>query len=393
MARDLMQAAARAAGHELQALLNAAVDAIVVIDHRGIVESFNPGAERLFGYSASAVLGRNVSLLMTDADRGLHDAYLQRHQRTGKARIIGIGREVRARRADGSDFTAQLSVGQISGAEPPRYVGILQDLTTREQALADLARERDRANHYLNEAREARERMMHVSRLATVGEMASGISHEINQPLAAITAAAQAAIRMLAAPEPPMDDVNEALSLVAAQALRAGEIIRRLRNLVRDRKTQRESRNVNDLIVELGPLTRADARLNDVHVSLQLADDLPSSDIDPIQVQQVILNLVSNAVQALAGLAESNRNIIISTRVLTRGGIEVRVTDSGPGVAAEIAGRLFEPFVTTKPDGTGLGLAISRSIIQAHGGLLDYEPAVPNGATFKFTLPAATGNP
>jgi two-component system sensor kinase FixL len=378
--------------NELQALLDAAVDAIVIIDHRGNIESFNPGAEKLFGYAAAEVTGKNVSLLMTDADRQHHDEYLDRHQRTGEARIIGIGREVQAHNKQGHRFTAHLSVGRIAGTPQPRYIGILHDLTARKQAHTDLARERDRANKYLNEAREAQERMMHVSRLATMGEMASGISHELNQPLAAITTSAQAARRMLTAPKPAAADMTEALELIAAQALRAGEIIRRLRNLVRDHKTQRELRQVNELIEELGPLTRADARMNDVRVTLHLANDLPAVNVDPIQIQQVILNLVSNAVQSLEGKAAADRSIDIVTTGTVAGGVEVRVTDSGPGIAPEISRRLFEPFVTTKPDGTGLGLAISRSIIQAHGGALDYEPALPSGATFKFTLPVAMEN-
>jgi len=487
---------------ELQALLDAAVDAVILIDHRGRVEVFNRAAERLLGYSAPEILGKNVNILMTEADRDTHDAYLARYERTGVPHIIGIGREVQCRRNDGSTFCAILSVGRIAKATPPRYVGFLQDQTLRKQALASAVRERDRANGYLEavqtilmalnlegqitlinrkgcevigleerdllgknwfnfalppneragsrarfeqylatgtdkpyyseshiqigdgrrrliawryvavadqggevtgilcsgddvtdtrlaeaEARESRERMMHVSRLATMGEMTAGISHELNQPLAAITTYAQAARRLLAANGGADEDVGDALEQIAAQALRAGEIIRRLRNLVRNRETQRESTHINALIRELGTLTRADARLNDVSVTLQLLEGLPELEVDPIQIQQVILNLVRNAVQSLQHTELAEREVVISTGLAADGDVEIKVCDTGNGVSMDMLDRLFLPFATTKSDGTGLGLAISRGIIEAHKGALTYEPNAPRGACFIIRLP------
>ncbi|HTP38677.1 MAG TPA: ATP-binding protein [Steroidobacteraceae bacterium] len=357
---------------ELQALLDATVDAVILIDGRGLIEVCNHSAERLFGYRDTEMLGRNVSMLMTSADRDHHDGYLQRYRETGVAKIIGIGREVVARRKDGTVFPAFLSVGRIDRANPPRFVGFLQDLTLREQALVS--------------AREARERMMHVSRLATMGEMATGIAHEINQPLAAITAFAQACRRLLAQPNPDLPEIDEALEQIAAQSLRAGEIIRRLRSLVRNRETQREPASINALIEELGTLTRADARMHDVRVTLDLAPDMPIVDLDTIQVQQVLLNLVRNAVQALQ-FTTRERDISIATRH-EGDEIVVRVRDSGPGVTSAIAGRLFQPFSTTKSDGTGLGLAISRTIIEAHRGTLQYEPD-EQGTCFVIRIPAS----
>ncbi|HLK70768.1 MAG TPA: PAS domain S-box protein, partial [Steroidobacteraceae bacterium] len=360
---------------EAQALLDATADAVIVIDARGIMQVFNHAAERLFGYGASEAIGRNINLLMTERDHDQHDAYLARYARTGVAHIIGIGREVQARRKDGSVFPAFLSVGRIGDEQPARFVGFLHDLTLRQQALTAVERERERASRYLEaaqtmlvaldpelritminrkgcevlgqeesallasswvqaaippeqragvaaqlsalmqsqthvpyhfecpvttrqgatrdivwrcvvieqrpgipsgllcsgddvtdsrraeqELRESRERMMHVSRLATMGEMASGISHEINQPLAAIATFAQAGARLLAAPQPDIAEVREALEQIATQALRAGEIIRRLRNLVRNRTTPRDLSDLNEVIQEIEPLTRADAR-------------------------------------------------------------------------------------------------------------------------------------
>jgi C4-dicarboxylate-specific signal transduction histidine kinase len=218
--------------------------------------------------------------------------------------------------------------------------------------------------------------------------MASGISHEINQPLAAITTYAQAARRLLSASPPELEVVADSLEQIAAQALRAGEIIRRLRSLVRNRETQREPTAINGLIEELGTLTRADARLNDVHVTLGLAAGLPLLQLDRIQIQQVLLNLVGNAVQSLQATSSAERGIHISTALNADGEVEVCVRDNGPGVAADFMPKLFLPFATTKAEGTGLGLAISRSIIEAHKGKLEYRPNAPRGACFLFRLPA-----
>jgi two-component system, LuxR family, sensor kinase FixL len=492
---------------ELQAVFDAAVDAVILIDHRGSVEVFSRAAERLFGYRAEEVLGKNVSILMTQKDRDLHDGYMSRYERIGVPHIIGTGREVQCRRKDGSVFAAFLSVGRVGEQVPARFVGFLQDLTLRDQALAAVVRERDHTSRYLEamqttlvaldtqrrvtlvnrkgcellgcredaligidwfetvvkaedratsaehfaallehgskdpsyteyciraadgsdrlfawryalvrepdgsatgilcsgdditdarraetEARDAREQMMHVSRLATVGEMAAGISHELNQPLAAITTYAQAARRLLAATDFDDEDVTDALEQIAAQALRAGEIIRRLRSLVRNRPAQREPTQINALIEELGALTRVDARMHDVRVRLDLAPVLPELKLDPIQIQQVLLNLVRNAVQALEYQESAGREVLIKTALHGGGDVEIRICDTGSGVSEDMLARLFLPFATTKSDGTGLGLAISRSIIEAHKGTLEYMPNVPRGSCFVIRLPVGEGS-
>ncbi|HWW19360.1 MAG TPA: PAS domain S-box protein, partial [Steroidobacteraceae bacterium] len=200
---------------ESKALLDAAVDAVVLITHEGIVQAFNPSAVRMFGYQAEEIIGGNVGRLMTDRDAAQHDAHLKRYLRTGETRIIGIGRAVSARRKDGSVFPAFLSVGRLPGQGAPRFVGFLQDLTLRQEALAAIEAERERTAR-------ARDRMLHVARLATMGEMVSGIAHELNQPLAAIANFAQACTRILASPDADLVDVKEALRQISAQALRAG---------------------------------------------------------------------------------------------------------------------------------------------------------------------------
>jgi two-component system, LuxR family, sensor kinase FixL len=363
---------------EMQALLDATVDAVITIDHRGSVEMFNRAAERLFGYDASEVIGRNVSMLMTEHDRREHDGYMQRYQQGGEPHIIGIGRDVEGRRRDGSVFPAFLSVGRVTGADPPRYVGLLHDISVRRQAL--------------REAHEARERMMHVSRLATMGEMAAGISHELNQPLTAIATTAQACSRLMATAEPDIAEVRTALERMAAQALRAGEIIRRLRKLVRRHESELEPSDINTVVKELGALTMADARAHDVHIRGDLSADLPTVLIDRIQIQQVLLNLLRNSIDALENMPAGEKLLTVRTSAPRAGCIEISVSDTGPGVAAEMLDHLFTPFATTKSDGTGLGLAISRTIVEAHHGKLAYRGLEPTGACFTITLPTMEQN-
>ena len=358
---------------ELQALLDAAVDAIIVIDHRGLIERFNRSAERLFGHDAGEVIGRNVSILMNDEDRTAHDAHLQRYVATRVPHIIGTGREVDARRKDGSIFPALLSVGAIGGAEPPRFVGIIHDNTASRRSEED--------SHRLQG------RLMHVSRLATVGEMASGIAHELNQPLAAIATYAHACDRLLGLPDPEIEEIQTALKQIAEQAVRAGDIIRKLRNLARTEESVRAPSDINSVISELTDLIRSDAKAHGVHYRQELAPDLPTINIDRPQIQQVVLNLVRNALEALALGQLDARELLLRTRVIAGGDVEISVCDNGPGVDSELQHRIFDPFCSTKPTGTGLGLPISRTIVHTHDGALEYQPNQPRGACFVVKLP------
>jgi two-component system, LuxR family, sensor kinase FixL len=359
---------------ELQALLDASVDGIVIVDDRGHIQTFNRAAERLFGYAARELLGRSVNVLMTEQDAGAHDGHLARYLSTGVARIVGKGREVAARRKDGSVFPAWLSVGVFEGKRAPRFVGFVQDLSLRRDSE--------------EQSRRLQERLWHVSRLATVGEMASGIAHELNQPLAAIANYAQACDRLLARPDENLEDVREALKQITDQAVRAGDIIRRMRSLTRHHDGPREPTDVNALITELTELVEADARHGDVRYRLNLSSGLPHVQVHRTQIQQVILNLVRNAIEALAETAAGLREIIVSTDE-TDGHVQVSVCDNGPGLSPSVAPRLFEPFCTSKPAGTGLGLAISRTIVGQHGGALDYRANTPRGACFTLRIPAA----
>jgi two-component system sensor kinase FixL len=368
---------------ELQALLDACVDAVVIIDHRGIVDTFNRTACDMFGYSTAEIVGRNVNQLMPEPDHSRHDGYIERYLASSEAHVIGIGREVVARRRNGSEFPASLAVGRIGGPGPPRFVGFLHDLSGRR------AQEEER--RAAQEAvREAREHLTHVARLSIMGEMTTGLAHEINQPLTAIAMFAQAAERFAANPKPDLDEVVGALRQISAQALRAGEIIKRLRALVRNQQTHEELLDLNAVVRELAVLAESDARANNVHLVIALRAALPRVLADTVQLQQVMLNLVRNAIEAVQ--IDGSERVVTLRTALSGSSVEMSVSDHGPGLDPAIRDRLFEAFATTKPMGTGLGLAISRSIIESHGGQLAWRPNEPRGSCFYFRLPAVTGD-
>jgi two-component system sensor kinase FixL len=365
--------AARYIPEDMQALLDAAVDAVILIDHLGRMLVVNRSTERLFGYTQDDMIGQNVTLLMPEAERRAHDGYIQRYIESGEPHVIGRGREVMAVRRDGSSFPAHLSVGAVPGANPPRFAGFVHDLTEQREADA--------------EVRLSQERLSQVARFASLGEMAAGISHELNQPLAAIATYAQASDRLLAAPVPDLAATQDALRQIAAQALRAGEIIRRLRHLVSDRKTEHQTENLNEVVQEVAALAANDARHHGVMLRFVLTPGLAAVNVDRVQIQQVLLNLVRNAIEALGDLPPARRHIVIGTLATGEREAEAYVRDLGPGITAEDAARMFDPFFTTKETGTGLGLAISRTIARAHQGQLGYRPNSPFGAEFFLRLP------
>ena len=364
--------------YNLNALLDAAVDGIVLIDHTGIIQVFNRAAERLFGFAPAEVVGRNVTILMNDEDARFHDSHLKRYLATRTPTIIGRGREVTARRKDGSTFPAFLSVGVVGDSDPLRFVGFIQDLTVRRDAE--------------EEARRLQERLWQVARFATMGEMASGIAHEMNQPLAAIANYAQACDRLLAGPDPDIPEIREALREITGQAVRAGDIIRKMRGLVTRFDGESKPTNINRLISELTDLVKPSTQAHDVEYQLELGNGLPDLNIQPAEIQQVILNLVRNAIESFPQGRSHARQLIIRTLSTKDGEVEVSVCDNGPGVAAHIAPSLFDPFCSSKDNGTGLGLAMSRTIVVRHGGTLTYRPNAPTGACFAMRLPCAAGD-
>jgi two-component system sensor kinase FixL len=373
---------------DAQALLEAATDAVIVIDHQGVIETVNGAAERLFGYSATDLVGRNVSLLMPAAEREHHDGYLRRYLDTGVAHIIGRGREVQAQRSDGSQFPARLSVGRIGGIDPPRFVGFIRDQTEYRNALAALQADRDRAREREAEAHRSQARLLAVSRMATMGEMAAGIAHEVNQPLTAISNYARACQRFAARQPPDMEDLQDCLNEIANETQRAAEIIRELRNLVRSKLEERSVRDLNEIVRQTRPLILADARVHQTAVHFDTAGALPQVSVEAVQIQQLLLNLTRNALEAVEIRSDGKREIRIATSATVDGDVEMCVMDNGPGIDPKVEQEMFDPFVSTKPSGTGLGLAISRTIAQNHGGQLLVRPVEAGGACFVLRLPS-----
>ncbi|MFT4994347.1 MAG: two-component system sensor kinase FixL [Paraglaciecola sp.] len=371
----------RDAEAQLSALLNAAVDGIIIIDNRGTIELFSRAAQRMFGYKDAEVLGQNIKMLMPEPHQGQHDEYLQNYRYGAQARIIGRGREVQGRKQDGEIFPIELSVGEVKKSSHKQFFGIIRDISKQVKIHED--------------AMENRERLTHMTHRNSMGEMAAGIAHEINQPLSAITSYAHASQNLLEA----MTDLNaesnvhqqkilKALHNISDQALRAGEVITRLRAFVKKRKAKLEVVDLNTLIEDTVNLAKVEMPLLNHGIVLELCTQAsPLLKVDPVQVQQVLLHLISNAIDAMED--RPNAPVQICTRWLEKNRIEVAVVDVGHGVSEDNRTTLFTPFFSTKKDAMGMGLTISESIINAYGGELRYRRGTSKGSVFAFSLAAS----
>ncbi len=317
-----------------------------------------------------------------DAYRGFHasgDPYapeewpLARSIRNGE---VVVAEEIEFLRGDGTCGVMQVSSTPIRDRDDHITAGVavLNDITERRQS------ER--------KARDHQAELAHVARLSTMGEMASGIAHEINQPLAAMVTYAQACLRMIDSGKAEMNELCEALRAVANQGLRAGEIIRRLKQFARKKETKRVQTDLNQLVRESCRFVESEAQTNSITINLDLAERLPAVVADSIQIEQVILNLLRNAMDAIGASESVERVLTIQTKICQNADVELSVRDTGPGLSAQHMEHIFDPFFTTKPDGTGMGLSISRSILETHGGRLWADVAREHGAVFRFTLPS-----
>lgn len=367
----LAEASNREQAERLRCILETVTDAIVVMGQDGIVQSFSTAAERQFGYAANEVIGKNVNVLMPSPYREEHDGYIHRYRTTGEKRIIGIGREVTGQRKDGSLFPMYLSVGEGKLEGASIFVGIIHDITDQRAAALRLS--------------ELQTELLQVSRLSGMGQMASALAHEINQPLTAIATYMKAIRRMLDAGDPDaLDRARTALTSANEQALRAGEIIRRLREFVARGDTEKTLVDTSTLVTESLALARMSNKLDRVRVRLEVESPSQAVIADKVQIQQVLLNLLRNALEAMGGAGA----ITVSARTVGDL-IEFAVADEGPGLSDEVKSRLFEPFVTTKKEGMGVGLSICRTIVEAHGGRLWAESNAGAGTVFRFTLAKA----
>lgn len=355
----------------LQSVLDTVPDAMIVIDTKGIMQSFSTTAERLFGYKAEEAVGRNVSILMPPPYREQHDGYLNRYMTTGERRIIGIGRLVVGLRKDGTTFPMELAVGEMRSGERRFFTGFVRDLTERQEAQQRL--------------QELQAELIHMSRFTALGEMASTLAHELNQPLTAAASYLNGARRLLdGGKETDAAKIRSAIENAVDQTLRAGQIIRRLREFVSRGESDRQVENLRKLIEEASALALVGAKQTGVRVSFQFEREAQFVLVDKVQIQQVLLNLIRNAIEAMQEVVR--RELTISTRHVDAETVEIEVRDTGPGIAPSVAAQLFQPFVTTKRQGMGVGLSISRTIIEAHGGRLWAEPNPEGGTIFRLTL-------
>ena len=387
----------------LRSILETVPDAMIVIDERGYILSFSAAAERMFGFLEDEVLGENVSMLMPSPDRERHDGYLERYLRTGERRIIGIGRVLTARHRDGATFPIELSVGEARIGDDRVFTGFIRDLTERQEAELRV--------HDLQSV------LAHVQRVSEMGTLATSLAHELNQPLTAIANYVETARDMLAQNaeniatiekflgQPVVSNarsgsearellknnaetvaiVREALDECAAQSVRAGQIVRRLRDFVSRGDTERRIESLQRLVTEASALALVGAGDQNIEVDVRLEAVADRVLVDRIQIQQVLLNLIRNAIEAMA--ESTVRRLLVYSEREAGGFVRVTVADSGPGLAEDIAERLFEPFRSTKTSGMGLGLSISASIVEAHGGRIWAEPSKKLGGTaFHFTV-------
>jgi two-component system sensor kinase FixL len=370
---DNVQGTIKDANARLIAILDAAVDALVIIDGKGNIELFNAAAQKMFLYSKQDVFGKNIKILMPAPFSNEHDGYLSSYLDFGEPKIIGKGRKVKGKKSNGEEFPIFLSVGEVKESSHIQFVGIIRDISEQE---------RDKI-----EAQESRERLSHASRLSSMGELAAGIAHEMNQPLSAISSYSQASKRLLLSPQNNEEKVVAALDKICDQAIRASEVINRLRTFVKKRIAQREPVDLNGLILETVNLVKVDTRILDHEIIVELNQHTPPKLLaDPIQIQQVILNLIRNGIDAMEHI--KGAPLRIQSRWLSDEQVEVSVVDCGHGMNEEISKGIFTPFMTTKETGMGMGLTVSQTIIHAHGGSIYYVANQPTGCIFSFGLPA-----
>jgi two-component system, LuxR family, sensor kinase FixL len=366
-------AALREREAHLSSIFDTAPDALIVINEAGGVQSYSAAAERMFGWTAAEVLGNNIAMLMPAPYRQEHDGYVRRYLQTGERRIIGMGRIVVGERKDGSTFPMELAVGELISERGRFFTGFVRDLSERQAHEARL--------------QELQAELIQISRLTSMGEMASALAHELNQPLSAAANYLSGARRVLEQGQGVDARAVEALDRANEQIQRAGEVIRRLRDFLARGESERQRQSFSKLVREACALALVGAKEQGLRVRYDFDPAADEVVVDRVPIQQVVINLVRNAADAMVATAKRELDISIKRG---EGAIAVAcVADTGPGVSETAAAKLFQPFMTTKADGMGVGLSISRTIVEAHGGRIWTEPNPGGGARFCFSLKLA----
>jgi PAS domain S-box-containing protein len=377
------------------AILATAVDAVIVIDERGIIETFNPGAERMFGFTSAEAIGRNVNLLMPEPYRSEHDVYIANYLRTGQQRIIGIGREVAGQRKDGSTFPAELAVSEAFLGDRRVFVGIVRDVSERKQAeraLQESNRHLERTLAALQargeEVRATSQQLWHAAKLATLGELAASIAHELNNPLAIVSLRVESLLTQIAADDPR----RHALQVIEQEVERMGNLVANLLQFSRRGQHQVSTVDVRDELAKTLELVHYHLRHHRVEVVQEIAKELPMIHADRQQLRQVFLNLLTNASDAMPEGGQLTIRVKPDEMEGGRHAVVVEFADTGVGISKEHLARVTEPFFTTKEEGkgTGLGLAICRRIMQEHRGSLYIASEVGKGTVVRLALACAT---
>lgn len=380
----------------IHALLEAAVDGIISIDERGIIQTINPAGQRLFGYAEEELIGLNVKILMPSPYRNEHDGYLARYLDTGVKKIIGIGREVIGLRRDGTTFPMDLSVAEARLENERIFVGIIRDITDRK-----------RAEHVLRESKEVLERavseleakneevrtmtqqLWHAAKLASVGELAASIAHELNNPLGTVSLRIESVLGRT----PPDDPRRRALEIIAQETRRMGDLVANLLQFARRGSEQISTVDVREELSKAVELIQHHLRKHLINVVQALDADTPTIYADRQKLRQVFLNLLSNASDAMP----EGGTLTLRTQptALRNGtpGVQIEFSDTGIGIAAGYLAKVIEPFFTTKEEGkgTGLGLAICRRVVQEHSGSMEIASEVGRGTTVRIVLPIKNG--
>jgi PAS domain S-box-containing protein len=353
-------------------VVETASDAVVSIDESGAIILANPATKRIFGYEPEELIGKPLTVLMPGAMRGLHEGGLKRYLETGVKHLNWQGTEMTAQRANGEEFPAEVSFGEMIVDKQRIFTGFIRDIS-----------EKKRAEDELHNSQAELARMM---RVMTIGQLTASIAHEVSQPLSGIIMNASTCLRMLKSDPPSIDGALETAQRTIRDGKRASEVITRLRTLFSKKQTEVEPIDLNEAAREVISLLSGELERNEIILIHDFSDRLPAVNGDRVQLQQVILNLIRNASDAMNGIEDRPRRIVLRTE-LEDGHVRLLVQDSGVGFTPEDAERMFESFYTTKPDGMGVGLSVSRSIIEANRGRLWATPNDGPGATFAFSIP------
>ena len=374
--RNQSEQSIRASESIKNAIIKSSLDAVITINHQGKIIEFNPEAERMFGYSRTEALGNSVAeLIIPPSLRERHSRGLAHNLATGESRILGKVVEMQAMRADGSKFPAELSVVRIDLDELTIFTGQIRDLTERKRA--ELQAYQDRA------------KIAHANRVATMAELAASLAHQISQPLATIAALNRAAQRWLSRTPPNLDETRTALEDIDAGCDRASEVIRSVRAMYRKADREKIRLSVNDVIEDTLNFLHGDIQSYQVSVRTELLRDLPQVIADRTQLQQVFLNLITNALQAMGPVTNGERLLVVKSGLRDPGTVGITVEDSGTGIDPSDMEFIFDAQFTTKSDGMGIGLSICRSIIDAHGGRVWASPGASHGSVFHVVLPSS----